>query len=184
MSLPKKPTKYMHPILTATIVHHAPAIVAILALLASSVFCMTMTPPSPVIVGESTTIVWGSAPGGVDVAPVVMGATVVSIRWTPRNGGPVGEIENPDGAIIESILLDDGGPFEVETVLDTALTYPTQGDAVTVVLPVAIDLSGNAPHTTFPCLLLSNPFELTRKAPGRITFRLDHAPGRDGVATS
>jgi len=165
--------------------HHLLPYVITLALLL--VLSLTLTPPTPTKVGALATLVWGTAPGGTAIAPVVTGIVVTSFKPTARNAGPVGNIENSDGALIESVYLDDGFEADVEGVYDTALTYPTIGSSVTITLPVTttglLDLSGGVVHKTFPCTLESNAPDFERKKEAMYRCRISHAPGRDGVAT-
>ena len=142
----------------------------------------TSAPVSPTKKGL-TTVVWGTKPGGTSVAPVIAGAIVTSINITPMNGGPVTKIENGDGSVVGKVYLDDGFEADVETIYDTALTYPALFSAVTLTLPAAVDLSGGAAAAAYPCTLESNPVKFERKGVAMVTFKVSHNPGVEGAGT-
>lgn len=168
-----------------TIHHLAPLIIALVPLLWLS---LVLTAPTPTQIGKSTTIVWGTAPGGTAVTPVVSNMVVTSIDIDPRNPGPIGEIENGDGALLTSIMLGDGFHATVEGVYDSALTYPALYGTVTLTLPVAVGFDSNAGTPTvyhiYVCLVESNPIKFKRKGEAMISFKVSHAPGRDGLPTA
>ena len=168
------------------ILHHlAPLLLALLPLLA---FSLTLTAPTPTQIGKSTTVVWGTAPGGTAVAPVVTGMVVTSINIEPRNPKAIGEVENGDGALLTSIMLADGFDATVEGVFDSVLTYPVLFGTVSIVLPVAVclDSAAGVPtvYHTYLALVMSNPIKFERKGVAMITYNLSHAPGRDGAPSA
>lgn len=140
----------------------------------------TGAPVSPTAKG-TTTFVWGTKPSGTQVFPVVSAATVTSLKLTPVNGGPVVDIDNPDGSCISSIFLDDGFNAEGEMLYDSALTYPALYAALTLVLPKAVDFSSGAAYANFPCIIESFGVAFERKKEAMISFKLSHRPGRDGA---
>lgn len=146
---------------------------------------MALTAPTPTKVGAIPTMVWGTAPGGTGIAPLIASTVCTSIKIDPRNPNPVGDIENGDGAVVESILLDDGFKGTVEFLFDSSLVYPVQGTAATLVLPAGakVDFGGNVIHGTFPILIESNGLTFERKKEAMISFNISHAPGRDGVSS-
>ena len=142
----------------------------------------TAAPVSPTIKGK-TTIVWGTAPGGTAVTPVISGLIVTSISITPNNGGPVTKIENGDGSVIAKVYLDDGFEADVEAIYDSTLTYPAMYSAVTLTLPKAVDMSGGTAVAAYPCTIESNAVKFERKKEAMITFKISHNPGVEGAGS-
>jgi hypothetical protein len=93
-----------------------------------------MAAPTPTTKGL-TTIVWGTKPGGTNTLTGITGFIVDSYDITPTNDGPVGKIENGDGALVAKVYLDDGFSGTFTGVYDTALTYPAVGDTCIVTIP-------------------------------------------------
>ena len=126
---------------------------------------------SPHIEGV-TTIVWGT--GGLVGSPA--GAIVESVAMTPRNGAPIGEIEDGNGASVTNILLDDGFDAKVVCVNDTSKTWPTLGS--TVVLTVPPYLGGAGALTAYSCFVAGNhELSMSRKKEATITMTLRYRPG-------
>jgi hypothetical protein len=149
---------------------------------------MSYTSPTPVQVGQSGQIIWGTAPqasgSAVPVAPIVSSMVVTSISLTPANATALEHIENGDGAVTDSIYLLDGFDGEVEGIFNKTLTYPALLSTVTVVLPVAVcfDQAGATPtvYHTYIATVESNPLKFERKGKAMITFKISHRTARDG----
>jgi hypothetical protein len=163
-----------------TILHLLLALAPLLAL-----SMITPAPVSPVN-SANLTFVWGCAPGGVEVMPVVTGQVADSVKITPINGGPVKVIENTNGSAIEKYYLIDGFDGDVDMLLDTSKTYPPCGvaGAAVLTLPVKIHMSGTAAHAIFPVTIESYSPAFKRKGETMITAKVSHRPGIDGAATS
>lgn len=124
---------------------------------------------SPIIKGL-TTIRWGTSGAlGAPVASIVEGISV-----TPKNGDPIADIENGDGASLALVVLEDGFSAKVVVVYDTAKVWPAVGDAVTLTLPKVGGLGGTQ---AFSCTLVSIPPELARKKEANLTMTLVYRPG-------
>jgi len=126
---------------------------------------------TPHIEGVST-ITWGTA--GQLGAPA--GAIVDGIAITPRNAGPIGEIEDGNGGSVTNILLDDGFDAKVTCVHDTSKTWPVLGAAVTLTIPPYN--GGSGALTPYVCFVSGN-FDITtaRKKEATISFPVRYRPG-------
>ena len=119
-----------------------------------------------------TYILWGTA--GQLGTPA--GAIVESIAITPKNAGPIGEIEDGNGATVASILLDDGFDAKVTCVHDTAKTWPALG--ASVVLTVPSYAGGIGTTAAFTCFVAGNhELSLSRKKEATVTMALQYRPG-------
>ena len=61
----------------------------------------------------TTTILWGTE-GSFGLT----GAIVESLAITPKNAGPIGEIEDGNGATLANIMLDDGFDAKATCLFD------------------------------------------------------------------
>jgi len=126
---------------------------------------------TPHIEGVST-VTWGTA--GQLGAPA--GAIVEGIAITPRNAGPIGEIEDGNGASVTNILLDDGFDAKVTCVHDTSKTWPALGAAVTLTIPPYN--GGSGALTAYSCFNAGNlDISLARKKEATVTMNLRYRPG-------
>lgn len=129
-----------------------------------------MAAPTAIIKG-TTTIVWGTTTKlGTPSA-----AVVEAISVTPKNGEPIADIENGDGASVVAVLLDDGFDAKVTCLYDTALTWPAVGDTVTLSLPKYGAVGG---ATSYNCILGGTPKpDLARKREATIELHLRYRAG-------
>lgn len=122
-----------------------------------------------------TTIYWGtkglfSSPSGLT------GVIVEECPVTPKNPGPIGEIENGDGAGTSLQFLDDGFDAKPKVVYDSSKTWPDVGDAVVIYLPKVGAAGGT---TSYACTLASIPPDIRRKEGARMDLTLVYRPGID-----
>ena len=118
-----------------------------------------------------TTIVWGTL--GQLGSP--SGSIVESVAITPKNGAPIQDIENGDGASVANVLLSDGFDAKATVVYDTAKTYPALGSAVTLTIPTG---SGSGGTTAYSCFVCGDPdINTARKQEAKITLPLRYRPG-------
>jgi hypothetical protein len=117
-----------------------------------------------------TTISWGT----LLQLGTPAGAIVESISITPKNGEPIGEIENGDGAAVALILLVDGFQAKVKVTYDTAKTWPAEGDAINLTLP-KIGAAGGT--TVFACGVVAMAPETARKKEAMIEITILYRPG-------
>jgi hypothetical protein len=68
-------------------------------------------------------------------SPASPASSSTATTSAPTNDGPVGKIENGDGALVAKVYLDDGFTATFTGVYDTALTYPAVGDTCIVTIP-------------------------------------------------
>ena len=128
---------------------------------------------TPHIEGLST-ITWGTE--NKFSTTVLSGAIVESIAITPRNAGPIGEIEDGNGASVANILLDDGFDAKVTCVQDTAKTWPALGGVVTLTIPPYN--GGSGALVPYSCFIAGNhDISLARKKEATITMNLRYRPG-------
>lgn len=130
-----------------------------------------MSAASPKIKGL-TTIVWGT--NNSLGAPA--GAIVESISLTPKNGEPIADIENNDGASATLVLLKDGFTAKVGVVFDSAKAWPDWGDNVGLTLPT-VGGNANAAPTTFCCICVDDVPALARKKEASLEISLVYRPG-------
>lgn len=109
-----------------------------------------------------TTIKWGT--GSTLGSPSA--AIVESVRVSPKNKAPI-EIEDSDGFAAILVFLKDGFDAEAVSVYDSALTWPSEGDAVTLTIR----------GTTYNCWVGSIEDSLARKKEATITLSLVYRPG-------
>lgn len=137
--------------------------------------------PTPVLKGV-TTIGWGAAGANLLTAPA--GAVLESIDITPKNSGPLGEIENINGAAVTLIYLSDGFDAKVTAVYDTNKVWPPEFANVNLHLPVMDPNNANVPtYKTFLTTLAANPVKFTRKKEAMIELTLNYRPGVHGDPT-
>jgi hypothetical protein len=142
----------------------------LILLLSLTAVCLTvMVVGTPTIKGI-TTVAWGTQ--GILGSPA--GAIVESIAITPKNEGPIAEIENGDGASVADVLLDDGFDAKVQCVHDRSKVWPMIGAAVTLTLPSLTD----AGTTAYVCYVTGvPPRNKQRKKETTITLSLRYRPG-------
>lgn len=130
-----------------------------------------MATPSAVKKGL-TTIIWGTS--GILGSP--SSAIVASISVTPHEGGPVGVIENGDGARVGKIYISESNGFDadVECVYDTALTWPAVGDTVALTLPKVGAAGGTV---AMNCTLEFITPQQARKKEAMIKMKMSYDPG-------
>jgi hypothetical protein len=121
-----------------------------------------------------TTIYWGTR-GGIG-SSALTGLIVDSISVTPKNSGPIGEIENGDGAAVSLQVLDDGFDAKVKFTYDTSKTYPDIGDAVVIYLP-KYGAAGGA--QSYNCTMVAMPPDIARKKAAECEMTLVYRPGVD-----
>lgn len=115
-------------------------------------------------------IVWGTQ-NRLNVA----GAIVESITITPKNGGPLTEIENGDGAGVSMVMLEDGFDATVRVVHDTNIAWPTLNANVVLSVPNA---GGNGALTNFNTFVSGTPKpDLARKREAMYEIPLTYRPG-------
>lgn len=123
----------------------------------------------------STTIVWGTE-GRLGTGGPGAGSIVESIAITPRNAGPIGEIEDGNGASVVNVMLDDGFDAKVTCVFDSIKTWPVLGAAVTLSCPPYA--GGTGTLTDYVCFVAGNhEISLSRKKEATITLNLRYRPG-------
>ena len=127
-----------------------------------------MSAPATKIKGL-TTIVWGTNNSLGSPA----GAIVESISITPKNGEPIADIENNDGASATLVLLKDGFSAKVTTVYDSNKAWPDWGDNVGLNLPTP---NSNA-STMFFCICVDDVPALARKKEATMEISLVYRPG-------
>jgi hypothetical protein len=132
-----------------------------------------MAAPTPIVKGI-TTIVWGTG----NMLSNIAGAIVDSIQITPKNGGPLFEIENNDGATVSAGLLVDGFDAKVSVVYDSAKAWPVEGANSTLTMPVATG-NANAAATAYKCLVVSQAPAPARKKEMMLEINLMYRPGMD-----
>jgi hypothetical protein len=138
-----------------------------------------MPAPTPVIKGV-TTIGWAAAGANLLTAPA--GAILESIDISPKNSGPLVEIENIDGAAVSLIYLSDGFDAKVTAVYDTNKVWPTEFANVNLHMPVMDPNGANVPtNKTFLTTLANNPLKFTRKKEAMIELTLNYRPGVHGA---
>ncbi len=131
-------------------------------------------------------IVWGTANTLGNTAPA--GAIVESLRLTPKNGSPIADIEDNNGASANLVLLADGFAGKVSCLYDNAKSWPVEGANVALVIPYmgananAIPFgAGNAASyasnaVTYYCTLVSVEPNFTRKKEAMIDLNLAYRP--------
>ena len=129
-----------------------------------------MAAPSPIQKGLA--ILWGT--NNTVASPA--GAIWESIQVTPKNSGPLAEIENNDGAGVNLVLLVDGFEAKCTAVYDNAKAWPAEGTNVGLQLPTN-NGNANANATTFYCTLVSVQPSLARKKEATIELSLIYRPG-------
>lgn len=127
-----------------------------------------MSAPSPKIKGL-TTIAWGTN----NALGSPAGAIVESISITPKNGEPIADIENNDGASATLVLLKDGFSAKITTVYDSNKAWPDWGDNVGLTLPTP-NSNGS---TTFFCICVDDVPALARKKEATMEMSLVYRPG-------
>lgn len=130
-----------------------------------------MAAPTPTLKGVST-IKWGTSSTLPNLATAVV--DVVSI--TPKNAGPIGEIENNDGAAKTLVFLNDGFDAKVTTLYDSAVAWPVDYSNVNLAVPVP-DGNANTAWTTFVCIVASTVPALSRKKEAMLELNLVYRPG-------
>jgi hypothetical protein len=127
-----------------------------------------------------TTIYWGTK--GLMLSPSgLSGMIVEDCTVTPKNAGPLGEIEDGNGASISLQFLDDGFEAKIKGLYDKSLTYPAVGDAIGINLP-AVGAAGGV--TSYVCSLASIPPEVKRKEGAKIELALVYRPGVDATTVT
>jgi hypothetical protein len=127
-----------------------------------------MPAPTPIVRGL-TTIKWG--PGSLTGATGGLQTAIIeSYQFAPKNGGPIADIENNDGATIALVYLADGGEFTLNILYDSALTLPAVGD------PISLKILGGA---ALGCTVSSREDSASRKKEGMLTFKAVYRPGVD-----
>jgi hypothetical protein len=122
-----------------------------------------------------TTIYWGTK--GLFNSPSGLASVIVEdCSITPKNAGPIGEIENGDGATVSAQFLDDGFDAKPKVVYDKNVTWPAVGDQVIINLPT-IGAAGGV--TSYGCILASIPPEVKRKQHATLEMTLIYRPGVD-----
>lgn len=130
-----------------------------------------MPAPTPTKKGL-TTIVWGT----VNAINSPAAAILESVQVTPKNGGPVAEIENGDGAGVALVMLADGFNAKVSAVYDANVAWPAEGANVGLTLPDRANANTAAVQYFCVCTAVSPP-SLTRKKEAMISFDLIYRPG-------
>lgn len=118
----------------------------------------------------TTTILWGTEGS-------LSGAVVESLSITPKNAGPIGEIEDGNGATVANIMLDDGFDAKVTCLFDKAKTWPTLGAAVTLAIPPYNGGLGTVAANTACFVSGNHEISMTRKKEATITLNLRYRPG-------
>lgn len=125
---------------------------------------------APLIRG-TTTILWGTNNRMNSPA----GAIVESISITPKNSGPLTEIENNDGAGVGMVMLEDGFDATVRVVYDTNLAWPTLNANVVLSLP---NVASNGALANFNCFVSgSSKSDLGRKKEAMLEIPISFRPG-------
>jgi hypothetical protein len=127
-----------------------------------------------------TTIYWGTK-GLLSTPTGLSGVIVEDCSITPKNAGPIGEIENGDGAAVSLQVLDDGFDAKVKAVYDSSKTWPDVGDAIGIVLPKVGAAGGT---TSYSGTLTSIPPEIKRKEGARIELSIAYRPGVDATTVT
>lgn len=122
-----------------------------------------------------TTIYWGTK-GSIQSPTGITGVIVEDVSVTPKNPGPIGEIENGDGASVSVQFLEDGFDAKFKVVYDSSKTWPAVGDPVGIWMPKT-GAAGGA--VSYACTLASIPPELKRKEAARLDMTLIYRPGAD-----
>lgn len=120
----------------------------------------------------TTTILWGTE-GSFGLT----GAIVESLAITPKNAGPIGEIEDGNGATVANIMLDDGFDAKVTCLFDRSKTWPTLGAAVTLTIPPYAGGLGTVAANTACFVCGNHEISLSRKKEATITLNLRYRPG-------
>jgi hypothetical protein len=129
---------------------------------------------TPHLEPSTSTIVWGTK-DKFTTASITTGAIIESIAITPKNAGPIGEIEDGNGASVVNVMLDDGFDAKVTCVYDTGKTSPALGAAATLTVP---SYAGGGTETAFICFVAGNhEISMSRKKEATITLNLRYRPG-------
>lgn len=105
----------------------------------------------------------------------VAGSIVESIAITPKNGRPLTEIENGDGAGVSMVMLEDGFDATVRVVHDTNIAWPTLNANVVLSLP---NVAGNGALANFNCFVSgSSKPDLARKREAMLEIPVTFRPG-------
>ena len=129
-------------------------------------------------------IVWGSS----NTLGAPAGAIVESLRLTPKNGSPIADIEDNNGASANLVLLADGFHGKISALYDNAKTWPTEGANVAITIPylgananavpfgqgAAAKYANNA--ITYYCTLTSIEPSFARKKEETIDLNLEYRP--------
>lgn len=120
-----------------------------------------------------TTAQWG--PRGMMTTPAVV---VQSIQVTPKYPGPVGEVEDGDGAGVLLAMLDDGFNARVTYIADKAVDDPAVGAAVTLNLVALGTKDAGGALKAYACHNTSVPEEgVNAKGAVTKTINLVYRPG-------
>ena len=129
-------------------------------------------------------IVWGS--GGALGAPA--GAIVESAKLTPKNGGPVADIEDNSGLSAALVFLRDGFNGDIRCLYDANKTWPVEGANVGFNLAINGANANSYPFgegaaasyangvVTYYCTMASITPEYARKKEEMIQLNLVYRP--------
>lgn len=142
---------------------------------------------SLVIIKGVPSIIWGTSNTVGTNMPA--GATVESLRLTPKNGSPI-EIEDNNGLAENMVLLRDGFNGKISALYDSSKTWPVEGANVGLVIPYTGAAANAIPFgestvssavyntnaVTYYCTLISIEPNYTRKKEAMIDFNLAYRP--------
>lgn len=131
-------------------------------------------------------LVWGT--GTQLGAPA--GSICASLRLTPKNGGPMAEIEDGSGIGANLVLGIDGFNAKATVMNDTNKTFPVEGANVGIAItmnginatsyPFGVSTVNSANVTgntvTYFCTLASIEFDSERKKEQMVNFSLIYRP--------
>lgn len=124
-----------------------------------------MPAPSPIKKGI-TTISWGSS--GAVASGAVAAAIVARASFTPKNGQAF-EIEDNVGFTAAMVFLNDGFDASLECVYDSAITWPAEGDAVSLKRP--------RDAAAVQAYVASIEDTVERKKEAMLTIKIHYRPG-------
>lgn len=124
-----------------------------------------MPAPSPIKKGL-TTISWGST--GAVAAGALTAAIVARGSFTAKNGQAF-EIEDNEGFTKAMVFLADGFDATLECVYDSAITWPADGDAISLKRP--------RDAAALSCYVASIEDTVERKKEAMLSIKVHYRPG-------